>query len=93
MLLVHHVRCGVGNRKVEEPVGRGGHGESFGADFEREEFAGHDPCDGAPAGGEVVDVQADERDGGALSRKIGRAGDGARDGHNELADAHAGGTP
>lgn len=93
VLFVDHVRCRVGNRKVEEPVGRRCHGEGFGADFEREEFAGYDPCDGPPAGGEVVDVQADERDGGALSGKIGRAGDGARDGHDELADTHASGTP
>jgi hypothetical protein len=48
--VVDHVRGGVGDCPVEEPVGGGSHGERLGADLEREDFAGDDPGDGAPGG-------------------------------------------
>lgn len=49
---VDHVGRGVGDGPVQEPVGGGRHGEGFGADFEREDLARHDPGDGAPGAGD-----------------------------------------
>lgn len=46
--LVDHVRGGVGDGPVEEPVGGGGHGEGLGADLEGEDLAGNDPGDRTP---------------------------------------------
>lgn len=53
--LVDHVRGGVGDGPVEEPVGGGGHGERLGADLEGEDLTGDDPGDGTPGGGDCVD--------------------------------------
>lgn len=93
MLCVHEVWCRIGDGKVQEPVGRRGHGEGLGPHFEREELACNDPCDRTPAGREVVDVDADESDGSALCGEILRARHRACDGYDELADTHSGGTP
>lgn len=93
VLRVHEVRGRIGDGKVQEPVGRRGHGEGLGTDFEREELACHDPCDGTPAGREVVDVDAHKRNGRALCGEILRARHRACDGYDELADAHPGGAP
>lgn len=49
---VDHVGRGVGDGPVQEPVGGGRHGEGFGAHFEREDLARHDPGDGAPGAGD-----------------------------------------
>lgn len=59
---IHHVRGGVGNGPVEQPVGGGRDGETLGAGLEREQFAGHDPGNGAPGAGEEEDVDAHKCD-------------------------------
>jgi len=86
---VDHVRGGVGDGPVEQPVGGGGHGEGFGAGLEREELARDDPGDGAPGAGEEEDVHAHEGDEDLVGDE--RAGRGADDGDDELAHAHADG--
>jgi hypothetical protein len=67
---VDHVRCGVGDGPVEQPIGCGGHGKGLGADLEREDLAGDDPGDGSPRRSEKEDVNADESDQCALSDKV-----------------------
>jgi hypothetical protein len=63
-------------------VGRGcyepgsSHGETLCASLEWVQLSGDDPSDRAPGTGEEEDVDADERDSGALRREIGRARDG-----------------
>jgi hypothetical protein len=46
--VVDHVRGGVGDGPVEEPVGGGGHGEGLGANLQWEDLAGDDPGDRTP---------------------------------------------
>lgn len=87
---VHHVRGSVGDGPVEEPVGCGRDGETLCAGLEGEEFAGYDPGDGAPGGGEEEDVDADEGDEDFVCD--GGGGGCADDGDDQLGDAHADGT-
>jgi hypothetical protein len=89
---VDHVRGGVGDGPVEQPVGCGGHGEGLGADLEREDLAGDDPGDGAPRRGEEENVDADESDQGALSDEVLNSNSRANTSHNKLADGHSDGT-
>lgn len=86
---VDHVRGGVGDGPVEQPVGRGRHGQGLGARLEREELACHDPRDGTPGAGEEEDVYTYEGDQDLVRDE--RAGRGADDGDDELTDAHADG--
>lgn len=80
-------------RKKDEPVGRGGHADTAGADRQGEHLTDDDPRGRAPGGGEGRDVEADERDLGldgagvaAGDRRVG--GGRTDDGDNELADNH-----
>lgn len=92
VLRVDHVRCGVRDGPVEQPIAGGRHGEALGADLEREELACHDPGDRAPRAGEEIDVKADKRDGSTLSGEILGTRYGADDGDDVLADTHSNGT-
>ena len=57
---INQVRRRVRDRPVEQPVGGGGHAEAFGAGFQREDLAGHDPGEGTPGRRKKEDVDADE---------------------------------
>jgi hypothetical protein len=46
--LVDHVWRRVRDREVQEPVGRGGHAQGLGSDFQWEQLTSHDPCDRTP---------------------------------------------
>ena len=87
---VDHVRGGVGNSPVEQPVGGGGDGETLGTRLEGEEFTRHDPRDRAPGAGEEEDVDAHEGDEDFV-RDVG-VGGCADDCDDELRDAHSHGT-
>lgn len=87
---VHHVRGGVGNSPVEQPVGGGGDGETLGTGLEREQFTCHDPRDRTPGTGEEEDVDAHEGDEDFVRHIV---VDGcAHDRDDQLRDAHAHGT-
>jgi hypothetical protein len=45
---VGHVRCGVRNRPVEQPVGGGGHRKGLGSDLQGEDLTGDNPSTRAP---------------------------------------------
>lgn len=81
--LVDHVRCGVGNGPVEEPVGSCGHRETLRTGLEREHFTGDDPGDRSPRAGEEEDVDADESDSSALRSKIGGTSNRTCNGDND----------
>lgn len=90
--VVDHVGCSVTNGEVEKPVRSGCDGEGLSADLEREDLASNDPSDWAPRAGEEEDVNADECNKSLLGRLVVDAGNGTRDGDNELADSHTDGT-
>lgn len=85
---VHHVWCRVGNREVEKPVAGGGHGQSLGTDFEREQLSCYDPGHRSPGRCEEKDVDADESDCSLLGSQVFEGGHCTGDGDDELAGGH-----
>lgn len=90
--VVDHVRGGVSNGEVEEPVAGGGHGERLGTDLEREDLTSNDPGNWTPRAGEEEDVDADECDQGLLGSQVLNTSDSTGNSDDELADSHTDGT-
>lgn len=77
---------------VPEPVGCGRESDTAGTNGQREDLADHDPSTRTPGAGEEEDVDADKGDHGAHGVGIVPIGN-SDNGHDELADYHAQGTP
>lgn len=90
--VIDHVRGGVSNGEVEEPVAGSGHGERLGTDLERENLTGNDPGDWAPGAGKEEDVDADECDQSLLGSHVLNTSDSTGNSDDELADSHTDGT-
>lgn len=77
---------------VPEPVGRGGQGNTTGANGQGVDLADNDPGTGAPSTGKEEDVDTDECNHGRKSLRV-VAISHTKDGDDELADDHAQSTP
>lgn len=95
MVVVDHVRGGVRNRPVEQPVASSGHTQALSASLEREHFTSDDPCDRTPGAGEEENIDAHECYSGILCSSVDITcvdrcvGMHAYATNNELANAHA----
>ena len=90
--VIDHVRCGVSNSPVQQPIACSRHRQRLGSDLQWEDLSRHDPSHRSPAGRKEKDVDADEGDQGLLGGLVCDAGSCADTSDDELADGHADGT-
>ena len=102
---VHHVWRDDGDDGIPEPVGRSGEGNAARTNWQREDLTDDNPSSGTPGAGEEEDEDGNESDLGVDSGQV--VGDCvlanemcmieadcvSDDGHQELANQHAQGTP
>lgn len=89
--IVDEVRCGVGDRPVQQPVTRRRHRQRLGSDLQWENLTSHNPCNRSPRAGEEEDVDAHESDESFLRGFVLDSGSCADAGDDELRDCHADG--